>query len=119
MFVTQTAPPICRDVSVRFSAREGAAISDFSTRWRLIKRRFCQSDADAPIQRCSLSESVFDIGIGTLVLARGATPHHTQLTPPMPFIQFLANPVFSQIAPFPGRELGQPVSLIGASQHAP
>jgi hypothetical protein len=32
--------------------------------------------ADAPIQRCLLSESMFDIGMGTLVLARGATPHH-------------------------------------------
>jgi hypothetical protein len=32
--------------------------------------------AHAPIQRCLLSESVFDIGMGTLVLARGATPHH-------------------------------------------
>jgi hypothetical protein len=32
--------------------------------------------ADAPIQHCLLTESVFDIGMGTLVLARGATPHH-------------------------------------------
>ena len=32
--------------------------------------------AHAPIQRCLLSESVFDIGMGTLVLARGATPYH-------------------------------------------
>lgn len=32
--------------------------------------------ADAPIQHCFLSESVFDIGMGTLVLARGATRHH-------------------------------------------
>jgi hypothetical protein len=32
--------------------------------------------AQAPIQRCLLSESVFDVGMGTLVLARGATPHH-------------------------------------------
>jgi hypothetical protein len=32
--------------------------------------------AEAPIQRCLLSESVFDIGMGTLVLARGATPYH-------------------------------------------
>jgi hypothetical protein len=31
--------------------------------------------ADAPIQHCFLSESVFDIGMGTLILARGATPH--------------------------------------------
>jgi hypothetical protein len=32
--------------------------------------------ADAPIQHCFPSESVFDIGMGTLVLARGATRHH-------------------------------------------
>lgn len=32
--------------------------------------------ADAPIQHCFLTESVFDIGMGTLVLARGATRHH-------------------------------------------
>jgi hypothetical protein len=32
--------------------------------------------ADAPIQHCFLTESVFEIGMGTLVLARGATPHH-------------------------------------------
>ena len=32
--------------------------------------------ADAPIQHCFLTESLFDIGMGTLVLARGATPHH-------------------------------------------
>jgi hypothetical protein len=32
--------------------------------------------ANAPIQHCFLTESVFDIGMGTLVLARGATPHH-------------------------------------------
>lgn len=30
----------------------------------------------APIQCCLLNKSVFDIGMGTLVLARGATPHH-------------------------------------------
>jgi hypothetical protein len=30
----------------------------------------------APIQHCFLTEAVFDIGIGTLVLARGVTPHH-------------------------------------------
>jgi hypothetical protein len=29
----------------------------------------------APIQRCLLTESLFDIGMGTVVLARGATPH--------------------------------------------
>jgi hypothetical protein len=32
--------------------------------------------ADAPIQHCFLTESVFEIGMGTLVLARGATPQH-------------------------------------------
>ncbi len=32
--------------------------------------------AQAPIQHCLLTESVFDVGMGTLVLARGATPHH-------------------------------------------
>jgi hypothetical protein len=32
--------------------------------------------AHAPIQHCLLTESVFEIGMGTLVLARGATPHH-------------------------------------------
>jgi hypothetical protein len=32
--------------------------------------------AHAPIRHCFLTESVFDIGMGTLVLARGATPHH-------------------------------------------
>ena len=32
--------------------------------------------AQAPIQHCFLTESVFDIGMGTLVLARGATPYH-------------------------------------------
>jgi hypothetical protein len=35
--------------------------------------------AHAPIQHCFLTESVFDIGMGTLVLARGATPHHIAL----------------------------------------
>jgi hypothetical protein len=34
--------------------------------------------ADAPIQRCFLDETLFDVGIGTLVLARGATPHHVR-----------------------------------------
>jgi hypothetical protein len=33
----------------------------------------------APIQHCFLSESVFEIGMGTLVLARGATHHHVAL----------------------------------------
>jgi hypothetical protein len=32
--------------------------------------------ANAPIQYCFLTESLFDIGMGTLVLARGATRHH-------------------------------------------
>ncbi len=36
--------------------------------------------ADAPIQHCFLTESVFEIGMGTLVLARGATPHHVTLS---------------------------------------
>ena len=36
--------------------------------------------AHAPIQHCFLTESVFDIGMGTLVLARGATPHHISLS---------------------------------------
>jgi hypothetical protein len=36
--------------------------------------------ADAPIRHCLLTESVFDLGMGTLVLARGATPHHIALS---------------------------------------
>ena len=32
--------------------------------------------ANAPVQLCFITESVFDGGIGTLVLARGATPYH-------------------------------------------
>jgi len=36
--------------------------------------------AHAPIQHCFLTESVFDIGMGTLVLARGVTPHHISLS---------------------------------------
>jgi hypothetical protein len=36
--------------------------------------------AQAPIQHCLLTESVFDVGMGTLVLARGATPHHVALS---------------------------------------
>jgi hypothetical protein len=36
--------------------------------------------AHAPIQHCFLTESVFDIGMGTLVLARGATPRHVALS---------------------------------------
>jgi hypothetical protein len=36
--------------------------------------------AHVPIQHCSLTESVFDTGMGTLVVARGATPHHIALS---------------------------------------
>ena len=36
--------------------------------------------AHAPIQHCLLTEAVFDHGMGTLVLARGATPHHVALS---------------------------------------
>ena len=36
--------------------------------------------AQAPIQHCFLTEAVFDIGMGTLVLARGATRHHVALS---------------------------------------
>jgi hypothetical protein len=32
--------------------------------------------ARAPIQHCLLMDSLFEIGVGTLVLARGATPHY-------------------------------------------
>jgi hypothetical protein len=32
--------------------------------------------AQTPIQHCFLPESLFDLGIGTLVLARGATPYN-------------------------------------------
>ena len=32
--------------------------------------------AQAPIRHCLLTESLFEIGMGTLVLARGATPYH-------------------------------------------
>jgi hypothetical protein len=32
--------------------------------------------AQAPIRYCLLTESLFDTGMGTLFLARGATPHH-------------------------------------------
>jgi hypothetical protein len=49
----------------------------------------------------------------------GAFELNIRLTLPRPFIQFLANPVFSQIAPFHGRKLGQPVSLLCAAQQAP
>jgi hypothetical protein len=34
----------------------------------------------APVQHCFLTESVFEIGVGTLVLARGATPHYFALS---------------------------------------
>jgi hypothetical protein len=33
----------------------------------------------APIQHCFLTEDVFEIGIGTLVVARGATQHHVAI----------------------------------------
>jgi hypothetical protein len=33
--------------------------------------------ANAPIQHCFLTESVFDVGMGTLILARGATSVYT------------------------------------------
>jgi hypothetical protein len=36
--------------------------------------------AHEPIQYCFLSEGIFEIGIGTLVLARGATPHRLALS---------------------------------------
>ncbi len=36
--------------------------------------------AHAPVQHCFLTESVFDIGMGTLVLARGVTRHHVALS---------------------------------------
>ena len=36
--------------------------------------------AQAPIQHCFLTESVFDGGMGTLVLARGVTPHRVALS---------------------------------------
>ena len=36
--------------------------------------------AHAPIQHCFLTESLFGLGMGTLVLARGATPHHLALS---------------------------------------
>lgn len=36
--------------------------------------------AHTPIQHCYLTESLFDIGVGTLVLARGATPYHLALS---------------------------------------
>src|SRR5258705_13452163 len=36
--------------------------------------------AHAPVRHCVLTEFVFDIGMGTLVLARGATPHQLALS---------------------------------------
>jgi hypothetical protein len=36
--------------------------------------------ANAPIQHCFLSESLFELGMGTLVLARGATRIHVELS---------------------------------------
>jgi hypothetical protein len=36
--------------------------------------------AHEPTQHCFLTEDVFAIGIGTLVLARGVTPHHLALS---------------------------------------
>ena len=36
----------------------------------------CSRGAQAPIQHCFLTEFVFEVGIGTLVLARGATQHY-------------------------------------------
>ena len=35
--------------------------------------------AKRPIQHCLLHQSLFEIGMGTLVLARGATPHHLEV----------------------------------------
>ena len=36
--------------------------------------------AHMPIQHCLLGDSLFELGIGTLVLARGATPRHVVLS---------------------------------------
>jgi hypothetical protein len=36
--------------------------------------------ANAPIQHCLLTQSVFEFGMGTLVLTRGATRHHLALS---------------------------------------
>jgi hypothetical protein len=36
--------------------------------------------AHAPIRHCFLTEAVFEIGMGTLVLARGTTPHQVALS---------------------------------------
>jgi hypothetical protein len=35
--------------------------------------------AQRPIQHCLVQEHLFDIGFGTLILARGATPYHVEL----------------------------------------
>jgi hypothetical protein len=32
--------------------------------------------SQAPIQHCLVTEALFETGMGTLILARGATPHH-------------------------------------------
>jgi hypothetical protein len=36
--------------------------------------------AHEPVQHCFLTEEIFEIGIGTLILARGATPHRLVLS---------------------------------------
>lgn len=36
--------------------------------------------AQAPVQHCYLTETVFEFGMGTLVLARGASSHHLALS---------------------------------------
>jgi hypothetical protein len=36
--------------------------------------------AQMPIQHCLLTESVFELGMGTLILARGVTSHHVTLS---------------------------------------
>jgi len=38
--------------------------------------------AETPIQHCLLSESLFEDGLGTLVLARGLSPRHVALSTP-------------------------------------
>jgi hypothetical protein len=44
------------------------------------RRKHVLRAAHAPVQHCFLTESVFDIGMGTLVVARGATLHHIALS---------------------------------------
>jgi hypothetical protein len=39
-----------------------------------------QRAAEAPIRHCFLTDSLFEIGMGTLILARGGTPHHLTFT---------------------------------------